>query len=394
MTDKETNKTDSKINPLTTLLSITVGVTVLWKHLNWLSPYLLPSILLGIALYLFYMFVIRNRPQYKHNKYWITVLVISVLSPIALTVNDYLDNSYRIELSEKFEKNMRILRWITYEPTTMNPYAKRHEGLEEIKQELKIIEENGFTGIITFSSKGDLSSIPREAKNIGIKGVIMGIMDPTDEEELERAINESEFVDAYCVGHMFTDYDYGQGEVIYAVEKVRESTNKPITTTLRPNGYLAFPSLTNSIDWFFPDIHTRWYTNASVEKNFRETKYLIEKVSDVQRAYPYKPILLKMISLPSDDAKNASPKEQFMFFRNIVEYSKSDMDFPERVYPSYFSSFDIPWKTPERKWPSGEVHVGLFDKNGKPKKFIDPDSKKEISVISAFDWVDTVQTIE
>nr|VFK64518.1 MAG: Exo-beta-1,3-glucanase, GH17 family [Candidatus Kentron sp. UNK]VFK71120.1 MAG: Exo-beta-1,3-glucanase, GH17 family [Candidatus Kentron sp. UNK] len=286
---------------------------------------------------------------------------------------------------------MRTLRWITYEPLTMDPYTKKYPSMEEIRRELNLLRDSGFEGIITFSAKENLSSIPREAKNIGIASVIMGIMNPTDKEEVKRAINESEYVDAYCVGNMFTDDNYGVAEVIDAIERVREATNKPITTTLRPNGYLAFPSITSSIDWIFPDIHTNWYTDASAKKNLEDTKYLIDRVRDVQRMYPYKPILLKMISLPSADAKNSSPREQFKFFKSIVEYSKGYMDFPERVYPSYFSGFDIPWKTSERKWPSGEAYVGLFNKDGNPKKFIDPESKEEILVIKAFEWSDTVQ---
>lgn len=43
---------DKGLTPVATIISIVGGVTILWKHLAPLSPYLLPSVICGILLYI------------------------------------------------------------------------------------------------------------------------------------------------------------------------------------------------------------------------------------------------------------------------------------------------------------------------------------------------------
>ncbi len=105
---------------------------------------------------------------------------------------------------------------------------------------------------------------------------------------------------------------------------------------------------------------------------------------NLQENYPGKPILLKMISLPSKQVPGASHEQQYQFFRQIVEYVESNMRFPERVFPSYFSAFDLPWKSRDSDWPPGETFVGFYDAQGNAK--IALIQGVQVKVVDALKW--------
>ena len=87
--------------------------------------------------------------------------------------------------------------WVTYEPIDYVPGATTLD-LMDIEEELTWIRNAGFTGIITFSSNGDLAEIPRIAHEHDLH-VIMGIWSPGNTAEHLQAIGQKEFVDAYVV---------------------------------------------------------------------------------------------------------------------------------------------------------------------------------------------------
>jgi len=148
---------------------------------------------------------------------------------------------------------------------------------------------------------------------------------------------------------------------------IRRSTGRPVTTTLRPHGYLVFPLISHEIDFFCPDIHANWYSDGTAASAFDATEDFIGEIRLLQEHYPGKPVLLKKISLPSGGVPGANPEQQYQFFRQVVEYVESCMQFPARVYPSYFSAYDLPWKSRERNWPPGETCVGFYDTLGVAK---------------------------
>ncbi|NEP61882.1 MAG: hypothetical protein F6K31_33860 [Symploca sp. SIO2G7] len=385
--------TDSIIQSLGAIIIVIGGVSALWEKLYEISPYL-PIWLIWFLI--FYGLSIAHR--FRTVRHYLTLLILVVIVGF-LMLGHQIHNGILLRSHERaierFEQELRSNRWITYEPTTMNPYQNFYGTIDDIKTELHTLSKASFSGIITFSSEGTLAQIPKEADNLQIPGMIMGVINPTDKEELALAIKAKEYVDAYCIGHMFTDYrDYSKHDILKAIKKIRRETNLPVTTTLRTNGYLAYPEITREIDWFFPDIHGNWYEeNLDSTQVFEQSKELIDEVGALQKRYPNKPILLKMISFPSSDIEESTVAQQYTFFKSIVEYVESSVKFPERVYASYFSAFDISWKTQDRGWPVGEQFVGFFDQSGSPKQFKNADGQV-IDVYQALNWSRTTTSVD
>ncbi len=353
------------------------------EFIFWLFIYLGASFFLGSFLSLF---------KYWKRKYVPISFYVVVITGVGIMSIPFAMNSCKTkrqnDLMNNFEVKMQYCRWMAYEPIHFNPYHKNPAfgSINDIKSELSLLFQNGCTGIITFGTDSILSEIPRISRALrgDSVGVIMGITDVRDMKCLNKAIEQSAYVDAYCVGHMFTDYAISENDVLFAINYIKRNTDKPVTTTLRPLGYKSFIKISSLIDWFFPDIHGNWYANPTSEKIFQQTKEFIDQIKDLQNIYPNKPFLLKMISYPSAEVENASVETQYNFFRLIVEYTESNMEFPDRIYPSYFSGFDLPWKTQKMHWPPGERYLGFFDTLKNPKYFIKENNK--VTVISALDW--------
>lgn len=393
-------------------LAITIALIALFAYIKDLHPYIkhwvIWFLVLGILFLLYSVFATLFLFMRK-KKMLVSIIVISA---IALGYWQYNNNDRTNKFQKEFvelEKKLSRLTWIIYEPIRTNPYKKPQPPIteDEIRNELTILRTNtNFDGIITISSAGINSRIPEIAKSVRIEsrpdnkddvnsdkfklpeakrfeGVIMGILNIDNENELINAINAKEHVDGYCVGNNFPDKAYVPFEVLEAIERIRNSTGKPVTTTLPPNGYSIYSKISNAIDWFFPDVHSDWYFEESADKAYDQLKDShILAVKDIQKEFPDKPIMLKMISFPSKGSDGGSEEEQYKFFRKVVEYVKSNMAFPERVYASYFSAYDIMWKTEAENWPPREQFVGLLNSNGEPKKL----KANDKTVISAFEW--------
>ena len=384
MIEKQTQRIDRMLDIAAKLVGLVVGLSVVAQTLFLLDPFLCYWVLLFIAFYV----VVLGRPAGIPMTRLRRAMIFAILAvvPVLVGVQIYRHGQEQIAAQTKaaLEKKLAAGLWIAYEPALLDPYAKSYPSSADIQKELQILLSGGFNSIITFSASGSLADIPKIAKELGFKSVIMGIIDVTDKREINAAVSRKDHVDAYCVGHMFTDYPYSELDVIEALQTVRRSTDRPVTTTLRPNGYVAFPRLSATIDFFFPDVHANWYSNASANCVRKTTEIFVDEIRQLQVRYPDKAVLLKMISIPSEGVPGASTEQQYQFYRGMVEYIKSSMMFPERVYPSYSSAFDLPWKLPERKWPPGEMYLGFYDARGKPK--VAQIGSDKVRVMEALHW--------
>ena len=367
-----------------------VGLVYAYNQLlpahKFLAKWVVWMAILYITTYLFNRSVSRLGRILRPLAFGILVLAALVLG--VLQTRETIAVEKQRDLLADFERKLRgPALWVAYEPAGYDPYAvpRTYGTLEQIGTELETLRSAGVTGIITFSSEAILAEIPRLSKRIGFRGVVMGIYDVSSKSELQAAFAARDFVDAYCVGHMFTDTNaLSEQEILDAIGWLRDRTRKPLSTTLRPSGYSAFRALADAADWFFPDVHGNWYNNASGGDVLTQTKAFVSELAQLQREFPEKPILLKMISLPSEGVPGATTREQYQFFRSVVEYTKSDVGFPERIYPSYFSAYDLSWKKPSKKWPAGERHTGFFEANLMPKMACV--EGKKVRVIDALKW--------
>ncbi len=92
---------------------------------------------------------------------------------------------------------------------------------------------------MTYESRGVLGKVPKLAKQIGFKGIIVGIHNLNDEQELKQARKAKKFVDGYCIGNGgLKDGKYSLTELEEVMKKLRKKTKTPVTTSEPFDDYL------------------------------------------------------------------------------------------------------------------------------------------------------------
>lgn len=259
--------------------------------------------------------------------------------------------------------------WITLDPLGFDHQAGRKPTKEELARDLKQLrDEGGFDGLITFGADGPLGDIPALAKQAGFKAVIMGLyVDPQNpnaiEEQLAKAIQEKESCDAYCVGHNPSE-QIPLAVLAEWMARLRQATGKPVTTTFPLVHYLGERGrpLRAIGDFYLPDARGDWRLGATHPQLLRELR------DDLQQAtvLPHnKPVILKMIGMPSGGGPGLTLESQRDFYRAVHR----DIDPPVGVSLAFHAGYDVPWKGAEPNiWAAPEEHVGLFtaDRKAKP----------------------------
>ena len=259
-------------------------------------------------------------------------------------------------VSEEFAQKIRNLKWIAYSPTNFDPDKFIYPTEDSIREDLLTLYECGFRGIVTYGAYGVLAQIPRIAAETGFRGMIMGIWDISDFEELSNAIASSNLVDGYCAGNEGLGKRYESALLVQVMKEIREETGRPVTTTEEINDYYNVTlNLVSLGDWVFPNIHPFMHQIKDPEKAVRwigRHNRLLNKQVDYGKI-----VFIKETGFPTSGAAGATETNQKVFFEILLEVT--DISFV------YFEAFDQPWKT----WHCFEPHWGLFDQLRKPKKF-------------------------
>jgi exo-beta-1,3-glucanase (GH17 family) len=257
-------------------------------------------------------------------------------------------------VSEEFKEKVKNLKWVAYAPTHFDPTRDVYPSEDSLRGDLALLYQYGFNGIVTYGAQETLAKIPRLAVEAGFRGVIMGIWDIENREEMMNAILASEYVDGYCLGNEGLNCRYDLDSLNSVISNIKESTHKPATTTEQIFDY-ANDNVFSIGDWIFPNIHPF----LSKVRQPKEAADWIEK--HYQRLKKHCPtdkiILFKETGYPTAGDPQATESNQMEFFLNLEKIG---------IPYVYFEAFDQRWKTDL----SVEPHWGLFYANRKPKKYI------------------------
>jgi exo-beta-1,3-glucanase (GH17 family) len=260
---------------------------------------------------------------------------------------------------------------VTYDPVGWNPYFGPEPSPASIRRDLQRIHNTGFTGIVTFSSRGGLARVPRIAKTERL-AVIMGVWNPADVGELREAIAQHAFADAYCVGHdgLNKPNGYTIEDLEKAVALLKRRTSLPVTASEEVRLYKD-PALLRLGDWLFPDIHVslldasgRLQQNPS--SNLDTPVDLARKISVIS-AEVGRPLMLKMVTFPWQGVEGGSIENQSESFDHFLEILRSpEQAFAARPALAFHSAFDLPWKTqyPFYEW---DPYTGVLNADGTPR---------------------------
>jgi exo-beta-1,3-glucanase (GH17 family) len=259
-------------------------------------------------------------------------------------------------LPDGWEEKVSGIKWVAYSPPSADPNAGLEATSNAIIDDLAVLREAGFTGLVTYSSAGRLGNeLPVLAKSAGFQGLIMGIWDPINQEELTAAESASKnsIVLGFCVGNEGLHKRYETAELSAALENLRLATGKPVTTTEEIDDY-SDEELLFLGDWVFPNAHPYFHGRLDPEAAVRWTTGAYEDLKTKTDRF----ILFKEVGLPTagdpDGKLTESSQEKY-----YLELEKTNVLFV------YFEAFDQPWKTNLQVEP----HWGIFLSDRTPKLF-------------------------
>lgn len=270
-------------------------------------------------------------------------------------------------------------RFVSYQPTTLRIVDGKatHADEASIADDLTVLRSR-FDGLITYGASSGAERVPDVAAALGYKAVIVGVWDPSSDEEVGNAIaawrrhpqlvvgislgNEAVF------GKRFDFESLGR-----AIDRVRTKAPGLALSTTEPFHLFlteaATPTL-QRIDFMLANVHPvfqPWFASASDET---AAQFVINVVDLLAAAY-CGPILVKETGVPTAPNKAGySETRQASFYRELRGR------FPPTAVRAfaYFSAFDAPWRVADSHPVPGyhpeEAHWGLFDDARRPKPVV------------------------
>jgi exo-beta-1,3-glucanase (GH17 family)/cellulose synthase/poly-beta-1,6-N-acetylglucosamine synthase-like glycosyltransferase len=256
---------------------------------------------------------------------------------------------------------------ISYAPfaSTINPDEGGRATPEQIRADLKLIAPL-TRSIRLYSSTGGVELVPAIATEFGLR-VTVGAWIDKFEERNERELNAAielarrhSNVKSIIVGNE-TIYrgDLTTAELIQKIQRVKRSTNVPVSTGEIWNVWIEHPELVSAVDYIAAHVLPYW-EGFSERQTVDQTILIYDKLRE---AYPGKRIVIAEFGWPSAgyNLKAAYPGrlEQAAVLRDFVARARAyGIDY------NIVEAIDQPWKTFE-----GGVgpYWGMFDASRQPK---------------------------
>lgn len=264
------------------------------------------------------------------------------------------------------------LCWVAYSPTNFDPTAKpvRWPSEEDVSEDLRVLRGAGFNGLVTYGSNypgrgepGRALDVAGLAESAGFEGVIVGVWNPCDEGELSAAerAGSHQAVVGYCVGNEGLDVRYNLKTLTSAMERLRRTTGRPVSTSEEAGDYTENSPLWGIADWTFPNAHPYF----AELRDAREAAQWTESIFRTLRPVSDKPLIFKEVGLPSGGDRGLDEARQSRYYQLLRQ---------TEVTYVVFEAFDAPWKHLHPPRPDGtyprpdpEPHWGVFTSTRKPK---------------------------
>jgi exo-beta-1,3-glucanase (GH17 family) len=255
---------------------------------------------------------------------------------------------------KKVDDKLSGIVWVAYSPTKANPNQGFEASVADMREDLVVLRNAGFTGLVTYSSVGVMSrDLPGLAQSLGFQGLIVGVWDPSSTEELTAAKTAASnpIVLGFCVGNEGLQKRYQMSLLSSVIADLRNATGKPVTTTEEIDDY-SDENLLRLGDWVFPNVHPYFHNQLESSSAVRWTKGAYD---DLKRRAG-RLVIFKEVGLPTegDTQGKLSEVSQEQYY---LELAKTGVQFV------YFEAFDQPWKT---HLPI-EPHWGIFKSDRSPK---------------------------
>ncbi len=265
------------------------------------------------------------------------------------------------------------LCWVAYSPTHFDPTTSpiQYPTEADVSEDLRVLRQSGFTGLVTYGSNyqnpdkpDQMLDIAALAQDEGFIGMVVGVWDPANNLELKSAeqVNNNKIVVGYSVGNEGLDERYTLDVLKSAMERLRQSTGKPVSTTEQVHDYYENSPLWTISDWIFPNAHPYF---SGIHDPKEAVDWTVKVFSTLARV-SNKTLIFKEVGLPSDgdvDLSEANQAEYYQLLRDT------------QVKYVVFEAFNAPWKhlgQPNSDGiyllPDPEPYWGIFTSGRMPKK--------------------------
>lgn len=234
--------------------------------------------------------------------------------------------------------------WVTYDPSGKTLDSSRlpiYPPLSAMATDLQRIKSAGFSGILTTSSHLAMADVPRMAKSLGLH-VIMGVWDPADRAELERAIRQAPYVDAYCIGDAQAQHGMPVEILEQAMWLVKKRTGRPAAVSDLVKKY--DDRLARLGDWLFPDAHLTLADNPDISRDVELLMQSTKTMAKLAQGLDC-PLIFKNVAYPHRGLKNFSDELQRDYFRQLlIKLNDAQDGHIARTSIVAQEAFDAPWK--------------------------------------------------
>ncbi|MFH1592663.1 MAG: Ig-like domain-containing protein [Candidatus Woesearchaeota archaeon] len=326
-------------------------------------------------------FLVVNEPQYgtavitDTNKLtyqlvdvdFVGMDTVSFKASDGIALSESLQITFDVRLDWGYEWNVRNLTnslssrmWVTYAPRNFDPTQGIFPSVESIRDDLELLREEGFTGLITYDVESTLKEVPRIAKEVGFASVITGVWFTNNGGLIQDAIDVGEYSNGYCIGNELLGQNggYTLEDLLAAGRTLRNGTKKPVSTTEQFEDYFENPDLVGFGEFLLPNVHPYW---LNIKDPIQAAARVAEVYGQLENIAGEKQILIKETGMPTSGDPEVSELTQLEFFYELL-YNENHAG----IAFSFFEAFDQPWKD----WAPVEPYWGLHTSTGEKKMFI------------------------
>lgn len=237
---------------------------------------------------------------------------------------------------------------------------------EQIQADIAMLAEETLA-LRTYSSLRSLGDVPAIANRYGMDvtlGIWLGLDEQINSDELQAGMalaNTYGNITQVMVGNetvLRGEFDADAMSELLA--EVRSEVAQPVSTAEPWHVWLRYPQLADNVDFLTVHMLPYWegiHVDASVD-------YIVDKMEQLERRFPGKPILIGEVGWPSDgrtrESAVASTANEALFLRRFMERAQI-----ENYDYFLMEAFDQPWKA-ESEGGVG-AYWGVYDVQRRPK---------------------------
>jgi len=219
----------------------------------------------------------------------------------------------------------------------------------------------------TYSSLRSLGDVPAIANRYGMDvtlGIWLGLDEQINTDELQAGMelaNTYGNITRVMLGNetvLRGEFDADAMSELLA--QVRNQVAQPVSTAEPWHVWLRYPQLADNVDFLTVHMLPYWegiHVEASVD-------YIVDKMEQLERRFPGKPILIGEVGWPSDgrtrEAAVASTANEALFLRRFMERAAV-----ENYDYFLMEAFDQPWKAASEGGVG--AYWGVYDVERRPK---------------------------